>query len=59
MPVLEIQAQAKLNLSLDVLRRREDGYHEMRMVMQTVDLCDQIRLETFDELLTAIRGALD
>ena len=38
MPVLEIQAQAKLNLSLDVLRRREDGYHEMRMVMQTVDL---------------------
>ena len=45
MPVLEIQAQAKLNLSLDVLRRREDGYHEMRMVMQTVDLCDQIRLE--------------
>ena len=46
MPVLEIQAQAKLNLSLDVLRRREDGYHEMRMVMQTVDLCDQIRLET-------------
>lgn len=36
MPVLETRAYAKLNLSLDVLDRRSDGYHEMRMVMQTV-----------------------
>ena len=32
MPVLETRAYAKLNLSLDVLDRRSDGYHEMRMV---------------------------
>ena len=40
MPVLETRAYAKLNLSLDVLDRRSDGYHEMRMVMQTVTLSD-------------------
>ncbi len=45
MPAMEVKAHAKLNLSLDVLGRREDGYHEMRMVMQTVALSDRIRLE--------------
>ena len=46
MPALDVLAYAKLNLSLDVLEKRPDGYHEMRMVMQTVDLCDRLRLET-------------
>lgn len=46
MAVLEVKAYAKLNLSLDVLGKRPDGYHEMRMVMQTVSLSDAIRLET-------------
>lgn len=35
-------AYAKLNLALDVLNRRPDGYHEMRMVMASVDLCDRL-----------------
>ena len=35
---LELNAYAKVNLGLDVLRRREDGYHDLRMIMQTVDL---------------------
>lgn len=38
-------APAKINLALDVLGRRRDGYHEMRMVMQTVSLCDTVALE--------------
>lgn len=42
---LEIPAYAKINLSLDVLRKREDGYHELKMIMQTVELHDIIRLE--------------
>ena len=46
MHALDVLAYAKLNLSLDVLEKRPDGYHEMRMVMQTVDLCDWLRLET-------------
>ena len=36
------KAYAKLNLSLDVLSRMEDGYHEMLMVLQTADLCDDL-----------------
>lgn len=42
---LELNAYAKVNLGLDVLRRREDGYHELRMIMQTVDLYDTLTLE--------------
>lgn len=38
-------APAKINLVLDILGRRPDGYHEMRMVMQTVSLCDTVTLE--------------
>ena len=40
------KAYAKLNISLDVTSRREDGYHEMLMVMQTVSLCDELTLKT-------------
>lgn len=46
---MEIQAYAKLNLSLDILSRRSDGYHEMCMVMQTISLCDTLSLEYNDE----------
>lgn len=35
-------AYAKLNLALDILGRRPDGYHDMRMVMQSIDLADQV-----------------
>ncbi len=44
MKELNLRALAKINLGLDVLRRREDGYHEVRMVMQTVQLYDRIIL---------------
>ncbi len=38
-------AYAKLNLTLDVVGLREDGYHDLQSVMQTVDLCDDIYLD--------------
>lgn len=38
------RAYAKLNISLDVVGRREDGYHDMMMVMQTVSLCDELKI---------------
>ncbi len=41
---MKIQARAKLNLTLDVLGRRPDGYHEMRMIMQSVELADTLDL---------------
>ena len=39
-----LEAFGKINLSLDVLKRRPDGYHELRMIMQTVDLCDRVTI---------------
>ncbi len=39
---LTVPAYAKLNLTLDILGKRPDGYHELRMVMQTVSLCDDV-----------------
>ena len=42
---LHLNAYAKVNLGLDVIRRREDGYHEVKMIMQTVKLYDHITLK--------------
>lgn len=42
---MEIQARAKLNLTLDVLGRRPDGYYDLRMIMQTIGLADVLTLE--------------
>ena len=39
------EAPAKVNLTLDILGKRNDGYHEMRMVMQTISLCDTVTVE--------------
>ena len=41
---LGLKAYGKINLGLDVLKKREDGYHEVRMIMQTVGLYDKIDL---------------
>ncbi|WP_027410127.1 4-(cytidine 5'-diphospho)-2-C-methyl-D-erythritol kinase [Anoxybacteroides tepidamans] len=41
---LLVKAPAKINLSLDVLHKRPDGYHEVKMVMTTIDLADRIEL---------------
>jgi 4-diphosphocytidyl-2-C-methyl-D-erythritol kinase len=43
-----LKAPAKVNYRLDVLRRRADGYHELRMVMQRIDLCDEILIKLKD-----------
>lgn len=40
-----IQANAKLNLTLDVLSKRPDGYHDMRMIMQSISLADDLTIE--------------
>ena len=49
---LELAAFAKINLALDVLGKRDDGYHEVRMIMQSVDLADRIVLEEQAEQIT-------
>ena len=42
---MEVRANAKLNLTLDVLGKRPDGYHDLRMIMQSVELADVLNLE--------------
>ncbi|MGI6012171.1 MAG: 4-(cytidine 5'-diphospho)-2-C-methyl-D-erythritol kinase [Ruminococcus sp.] len=39
---MRLRALAKINLGLDVIRKREDGYHEVRMIMQTIRMYDQL-----------------
>ena len=42
MESIRLKARAKINLGLDVLRKREDGYHDVRMVMQTIGIYDRL-----------------
>ena len=44
-----LKALAKINLGLDVLGRRENGYHDVRMVMQTIYLYDNVTMEKTEE----------
>ena len=48
MKSLTLKAPAKVNYRLDVLRRRPDGYHDLRMIMQRIDLCDEITIALSD-----------
>jgi 4-diphosphocytidyl-2-C-methyl-D-erythritol kinase len=52
----EVIARAKLNLFLELLGRRPDGYHEIDSVFAEIDLCDTLRIEPSDELSLTIEG---
>lgn len=41
---IELKAPAKINLNLQILNKREDGYHDIKSEFQTIDLCDEIKL---------------
>lgn len=45
---MEIKAYAKINIALDIVGKRDDGYHLLRMIMQTIDLYDIIKIEKID-----------
>ncbi|MDL2280477.1 4-(cytidine 5'-diphospho)-2-C-methyl-D-erythritol kinase [Selenomonadales bacterium OttesenSCG-928-I06] len=46
--ILSIKAYAKINLAIDVIRKRPDNYHEVKMIMQSIDLFDIINLKDYD-----------
>ncbi len=54
---VRVEAPAKINLSLDVTGRLENGYHTVKMVMQTVSLTDTIEIAPSDALSVRIEGA--
>ena len=47
---------AKINLTLEILGRRDDGYHDLASLVHTVSLADDLRIEAADELLTRVEG---
>lgn len=56
---MKLRAYAKINLGLDVLRRREDGYHEVRMIMQTIRMYDRLEIKKTDDPGIHLRTNLD
>ena len=58
MDKITLKALAKVNLGLDVIRRREDGYHEVRMIMQTIHLYDKLDIKKTTESGIAIASNL-
>ena len=46
---ISLKTLAKINLGLDVVRRRDDGYHEVRMIMQTINLFDRLEIKKIKE----------
>ncbi len=56
---LTLKAMAKINLALDVVRRRDDGYHEVRMIMQTVNLYDTITFRKTEDPAIVLRSDVD
>jgi len=54
--MIRAAAPAKINLTLEVLRRRDDGYHEIRSVMQTIDLRDELTFEQGDAVTLTVEG---
>ena len=58
MEAVTLQAYAKINLGLDVLRKRPDGYHEVKMIMQSISLADTLELKKLpEETIRLINGA--
>lgn len=55
---ITVQARAKINWALDILSRREDGYHEMDMLMQKIAMSDEIRFETARWTTLTVNGHL-
>lgn len=52
-----IETCAKVNLTLEVLGRRDDGFHELATVFQAIDLCDRLTFSEWDGLAVSVEGA--
>lgn len=53
---MRVRAHAKVNLSLEVLGRRDDGFHEVRTIMQTIDLCDDLEIAAAEGISVVCEG---
>ena len=53
---IALPARAKLNLDLEVIKRRDDGYHELRTTMQTIELHDLLLVAVASETKLTVSG---
>ena len=53
---IQLKSRAKINLSIDVFGKREDGYHLVEMIMQTIDLYDIIKIKELDTNTITIKS---
>ncbi|MEX2236044.1 MAG: 4-(cytidine 5'-diphospho)-2-C-methyl-D-erythritol kinase [Dehalococcoidia bacterium] len=56
---MRVLAPAKINWTLEVLGRREDGYHELRSILQTIGLCDTVTIKPAGEVKVAFSGRVE
>ena len=54
--MITINGNAKINLTLDILGKRTDGYHEVSMIMQSINLFDTLTLQKLDEQKIILHG---
>ena len=59
MDYISVKARAKINLTLDVTGKRPDGYHELRMIMQTVELYDKVFVKKIEKPVIKIKTNLE
>lgn len=59
MKEIRLKARAKINLTLDVTGKREDGYHTLQMIMQTVSLYDGVYLKRIEKPVIRLKNNLD
>ena len=59
MNYINLKARAKINLTLDVTGIRDDGYHELKMIMQTIELYDRIYIKKIDKPYVKLKSNLD
>lgn len=56
---INLKARAKINLTLDVTGVRDDGYHELKMIMQTVELYDRVYIKKIDKPYVKLKSNLE
>lgn len=59
MDYINLKARAKINLTLDVIGRRENGYHDLKMIMQTVALYDGVYIKKIEKETIKLKSNLD
>lgn len=59
MDYINIKARAKINLTLDVTGIRDDGYHQLKMIMQTVELYDKVYIKAIEKPIIKVKSNLE